>query len=224
MAVDWYVEGVKFGNCNCDYSCPCQFETLPTHGACRGIEVLRIDQGHFGGLRLDGLKAVLLYAWPGPIHDGNGQMQAIIDERADFAQRRALAAILHGEETREAATHWWVFRAMSSEVHETLFRPIDFDIDVDGRTARAKIPALLDAVGSPIRGQVTGNPHRIRIDLPDGIEFELAEIGSGSTKASAALALTLNDTYGQFNRFHLSGNGIVRQRSSGDWLADSGRA
>jgi hypothetical protein len=213
MAVEWDLEGVKFGNCSCDYSCPCQFETLPTNGACRGIEVVRVDQGRFGALRLDGLKAALLYAWPGPIHEGNGSMQAIIDERAEPAQRKALSAILHGEETREAATHWWVFTAMSSEVHETLFKPIDFDIDVDARTARARIPGLLEAVGAPIRGQVSGNPHRIRIDLPDGIEFELAEIGSGSTEATAALALTLNDTYGQFNRFHLSGNGIVRRSS-----------
>src|SRR3954451_8975705 len=99
MAVEWYAEGVKFGNCSCDYSCPCQFETLPTNGACRGIEVLRVDRGRFGEVRLDGLKAVLLYAWPGPIHEGNGSMQAIIDERAEPAQRRTLSAILHGEET-----------------------------------------------------------------------------------------------------------------------------
>ena len=140
-------------------------------------------------------------------------MQAIIDERADPAQRAALSAILHGEETREGATHWWVFRAMSSAVHETLFRPIDFEIDVDGRTARAGIPGLLEAVGAPIRSQVSGDRHRVRIDLPDGIEFEIAEIGSGSTKAAAALVLALDDTYGQFNRFHLSGDGIVRGAS-----------
>ena len=60
----------------------------------------------------------------------------------------------------------------------------------------------------------THNMHRIRIDLPDGIEFELAEIGSASTRASGALALELKDTYGQFNRFHLSGNGIVRGRTA----------
>jgi hypothetical protein len=72
---------------------------------------------------------------------------------------------------------------MSSVVHETLFMPIDFDIDVDGRTARARIPGILDAAGAPIRSPVSGNPHRIRIDLPNGIEFEFAEIGSRSTKA-----------------------------------------
>jgi hypothetical protein len=183
---------------------------LPTGGACRGIEVLRIDRGHFGEVRLDGLKAALLYAWPGPIHEGNGAMQAIIDERADHDQRRALTAILHGEETSVAATHWWVFRTMSSLVHETLFRPIEFDVDVDARIARVDVPGLLESQGAPIRSQATGKEHRVRIDLPNGIEFEIAEIGSGSTMTSAALALAFNDTYGQFNRFRLTGNGMVR--------------
>ena len=43
--VDWYVEGVAFGNCNCDYGCPCQFERRPTHGNCRGFEVAADRQG-----------------------------------------------------------------------------------------------------------------------------------------------------------------------------------
>ena len=46
--VDWYVQGIEYGNCNCDYGCPCQFESLPTHGHCKGFEVVRIDKGHFG--------------------------------------------------------------------------------------------------------------------------------------------------------------------------------
>jgi hypothetical protein len=212
MAVEWYAEGTKFGNCNCDYSCPCQFEALPTNRFCCGMEVMRVDRGHFGEVSLDGLTAALLYSWPGAIHEGNGTMQAIIDERADPDQRKALAAILHGEETRDGATHWWVFRAMTSLVHETLFRPIDFQVDVDRRTARARIPGLLEAEGTPIKSQATGKEHRVRIDLPNGIEFEIAEIGSGSTRTSAALALAFQNTYGQFSRFRLSGNGIVRGR------------
>jgi len=51
--VDWYVAGVEFGNCNCVYGCPCQFEALPSEGNCRGFEVLRIDKGHLGDVRLD---------------------------------------------------------------------------------------------------------------------------------------------------------------------------
>ena len=76
--VDWYVEGDSFGSCNCSYGCPCQFEALPTHGHCRGFEVFRIDKGHFGAVKLDGLKGALLYAWPGPVFEGKGEMQAEI--------------------------------------------------------------------------------------------------------------------------------------------------
>jgi hypothetical protein len=46
--VDCYVEGVEFGSCNCDYGCPCQFESRPTYGHCDGFEVIRIDRGYFG--------------------------------------------------------------------------------------------------------------------------------------------------------------------------------
>jgi hypothetical protein len=211
--VDWYVEGVEFGNCNCDYGCPCQFESLPTHGHCRGFEVVRIDKGHFGEVSLDGLRVALIYAWPGPIFEGKGEMQAIIDERADAAQRQALTTILHGGETRDAATHWWVFHAMSSTVHEPVFKPIEFEVDIGRRRARVVIPGVLESSGRPIRSPATGDEHRVRIDIPNGIEFELAEIGSATTKASGAIALDLDDTYGQFSVLRHSGAGVVSARS-----------
>lgn len=208
--IDWYLEGDEFSNCNCDYACPCQFESLPTHGNCQGFGVVRIERGHFGDVTLDGLCVALTFAWPGPIFEGNGTMQAIIDERADARQRDALARIVHGEETEEAATHWWVFHAMCSTVHAPIFKPITFDVDMDRRTARVLILDIIEASGRPIRSPVTGKEHRVRIDLPDGIEFALAEIGSASTTARGAIPLELNDSYGQFSRLRQSGRGVVR--------------
>ncbi len=209
--IDWYVEGHSFGNCNCAFGCPCQFEALPTYGDCRGLEVLHIDKGHFGDVDLSGLKIAVMYAWPGPIFEGKGELQAIIDERADEAQRRALEAIVLGEETEEAATHWWVFRAMSDTVHPTLFRPIAFEVNIEERKAKASIPGVLESAGTPIRPPHGDGEHRVRIDIPNGIEFELAEIGSGtsSTGADAAINLTLANSYGQFNILRHSGTGIV---------------
>jgi hypothetical protein len=207
--IDWYVEGVEFGNCNCKYGCPCQFEDLPSHGHCQGFEVLRIDQGYFGEVDLAGLNAALVYAWPGAVFEGNGTMQAIIDERANERQRDALNTILHGGETKEAATHWWVYHAMSSTVHPTLFKPIQFEVDVEARTARVVIPGVLESTGRPIKSPATGAEHRVRIDIPNGIEFELAEVGSASTKASGAIKLDLKDSYGQFNKLRHSGTGVV---------------
>ncbi len=210
MATDWYVEATTFGNCNCDYNCPCQFELRPTQGNCHGFEVGRIDRGHFGPVDLSGLCYALLYSWPGAIFEGNGSMQAIIDERAGEDQRSALKTVLHGGETEPATTHWWVFHAMSTTVHEPLMKPFEFEVEVDARKAQVKIGDMLESSGRPIISPATGEEHRVRIDIPGGIEFEIAEIGSASTRATGTIELNLDDTYGQFNRLRHNGFGVVR--------------
>ena len=53
----WEIRGREFGNCNCSYGCPCQFNALPTYGHCRGLAVFEIDEGFHGTTRLDGLRA-----------------------------------------------------------------------------------------------------------------------------------------------------------------------
>src|SRR5438105_15353780 len=94
MASEWSVRAVHLGNCNCAYGCPCKFSALPTNGHCRSAIAYEIKEGYFGSIRLDGLRAVLITSWPGAIHEGNGTMQVIIDERADESQRDALLKIV----------------------------------------------------------------------------------------------------------------------------------
>ncbi|MBC8036202.1 MAG: DUF1326 domain-containing protein [Rhizobiales bacterium] len=208
--VDWLIEGKSYGNCNCDYGCPCQFESLPTHGGCSGFEVFEIEKGHFGETKLDGLRAAVIYSWPGPIFEGKGQLQVVIDEKAKPAQREALKTVLHGGETEEAANHWWVFSAMSDTHHPTLYKPINLEVDIEARTATASISGILNSEGRPIKSPATGDNHRVRIDIPGGIEFDIAEIGSASTTTIGAIAFTLKDSYGQFNRLRQHGGGVVR--------------
>jgi len=209
--IDWYIEGVEVSNCNCDYACPCQFESArPTHGDCRGFAAVRIDKGYFGDVGLDGLCGALLYGWPGPIYEGNGECQAVIDERADARQRNALAAILYGEETSEGGTHWWVYRTMSSTVHPPLYKRIEFDANIERRNARISIPGVLESAARPILSPATGREHRVRISLPKGIEFDLAEIASGTTKTTASIALDLEDSYFHFTALRQTGKGVVR--------------
>ena len=163
-------------------------------------------------MELDGLCAALLYAWPGPIYEGNGECQAVIDERADSRQRDALATILYGGETNEGATHWWVYSMMSSTVHPPLFKPIGFDVNIEPRTARIVMPGVLESTAHPIQSPSTGAEHRVRINLPNGIEFDLAEIGSGTTKTMSSIALDLKDTYCHFTLLRQSGKGAVHPR------------
>ena len=46
-SVDWHIKGPELATCNCDWGCPCQFNSLPSHGDCRAAVAMRIDQGDF---------------------------------------------------------------------------------------------------------------------------------------------------------------------------------
>lgn len=212
--VDWEIHGQEFANCNCSYGCPCQFNALPTHGFCCAAGGFQIDQGHFGAVKLDGLRAAGIYRWPGAVHEGNGIMQLVVDKRADEKQRDALVKIMTGQETEDMATMWWVFSAMCSTKLAPIFETIDFEVDVDARRAKLVVAGVVESVGEPIRNPVTGMEHRVRIDLPQGFEYRLAEIGSGRTRARGKIELDLNNTYGQFARIHLSNKGVVEMASA----------
>lgn len=161
-------------------------------------------------MALDGLGAALLYAWSGPIYEGKRECQAVIDECANSKQRDALATILYGGETNEGATHWWIYRKMSSIVHPPLFKDIKFDVNIERRKASIMIPDVLESTARPIRNPRTEAEHRVRINLPDGIEIDLAEIGSGTSKTMTSIALDLKDPYFHFTVFRQSDNGVVR--------------
>jgi hypothetical protein len=206
-SVEWEIQGTEFANCNCIYACPCQFNALPDKGFCEAVAGYQINQGRFGEVRLDGLRAAGMWRWPGAVHEGNGSMQLVVDERADFHQRDALVKILSGQETEDMATVWWVFGAMSPNKYAPVFHPINFDVDVDARRARLEVPGIVLSTGEPIRNPVTGAEHRVRIDFPTSFEFRLAEIASGTSKTAGPIALDLRDTYGQFAHIHLSHRG-----------------
>jgi hypothetical protein len=74
--------------------------------------------------------------WSGLISDGKGGLQAVIDEQANAEQRTALETILLGKETEAAATHWWVFNAMSDTIPPTFYKPIEFEVDMEAVTTR----------------------------------------------------------------------------------------
>jgi hypothetical protein len=206
----WEIKGREFGNCNCDYGCPCQFNALPTHGHCRGLAVFDIEQGFHGTTRLDGLKGAAIFRWPGPIHEGQGECLHVLDKRATPDQRLALLRILRGEDTEPGATVFNVFASTCEKMHDPIVADIEFELDIDGRTAWAKIVGIVETRGAPILNPVTGAEHRVRIEQPNGFEFAVAEIGRGWSKTAGPVNFELEDTYGQFARIRLNQNGMVR--------------
>lgn len=169
-----------------------------------------ITEGFFNDVRLDGLSFIVLLQWPGEIAQGNGRCQMIIDERATPAQREALGKILRGESTTPGATHFYVFASTMREVLDAIYAPIEFECDVEKRTARVHIPDLFDASGMPIVDPHSGQEFRAGISLPNGFEYTYAEMGSGTTSARAGLAFELKDSYGQFYELHMNQDGVIR--------------
>ena len=208
--VKWTIKGKEFVNCNCAYGCPCQFNALPTHGFCEAVGGFQIDEGFHGDTPLDGLKFVGIFHWPGPIHEGKGEAAVVVDERATPKQREALLRIMTGQDTEPGATVFQVFATTLEKLHEPIFAPIEFDVDVERRRARLVVPGVTDGRGEPIMNPITGIEHRARIDLPAGFEYSLAEVGRGWTTAWNPIKMELSDTYGQFANIHLSQSGIVR--------------
>ena len=210
----WEIEGNSFIACNCAYGCPCQFNALPTNGACEAFGAYQIRKGRFGDLSLDGLRAVNVVAWPGPIHEGKGRWLWIIDERATESQRAALLTIVNGGETDPGATMWNVFASTVETVFDPVSKPIELDIDIDARKGRVLVNKLVGGSGIPIRNPVTGEEHRVRIDMPDGFEYTVAEIGSATFRTNGPIALSHQDCHAQFAHLHLNNHGVVRSSIS----------
>lgn len=210
MTDQWMIKGSEYSNCNCAWGCPCQFNSPSTYGKCEAVASARIDEGHFGDTRLDGLQFVMLLAWPGEIADGNGRMQVIIDERADDAQFEAIRKISHGEDTNPGATHYYVFNSTMTEVLEPLRAPISLSIDVEARKGSLSVPGLIESTGSPIVDPNSGEEFDARIGLPSGFEYTLAYMGNGNSKVTAGISMELKDSYGQFNALHMNQDGVIR--------------
>ncbi len=181
--VDWMIKGPKLGSCSCSYGCPCEFNARPTNGDCEGIEAQRIDEGWFGEVRLDGLITGARFRWPGAVHEGGGTTQGFIDKRATEAQRKALLAILGGEE-QEPTTVFNIYGSTITTELDTVFAELAFSCDIENRKGYFAVPGLLELRIEPITNPVTGKPHRARIVLPEGFEYRSAEAASADFHAT----------------------------------------
>jgi hypothetical protein len=207
---EWTMQGTELANCNCECGCPCQFSRLPTHGNCEAYCFVQIEKGTFGDVPLDGLRWGIVATWPGPIHKGNGILQAIVDARADAKQRAAIEAVAHGKDTEPGKIVWAVYASMVTKFLPTLAAPIDLSIDVESRRAAVRVPGVVDGTIGPILNQVTGKESRARLTLPNGFEFTEAEFASGTGKTLGEIPLDFTNTHAHLARVHWTTHGVVR--------------
>jgi hypothetical protein len=132
-----------------------------------------VEDGHYGTTRLDGLNFSLLCDWPGAIHEGNGQGLALIDERADQAQREAIASLLSGTVGGPWAI---VVQNTLTKVHGPKFVPYEVKVAAQQSVVRAGDSLTLEM--EPIRNRVTGAEAHPRIVLPEGFIFKEGTLAS----------------------------------------------
>lgn len=208
--IDWKIEALDFTTCNCDFSCPCQFNARPTHDHCRAAVGFVIEKGHFGETSLDGVTFVGLFAWPGAIHEGRGEAQIIVDETITEEQREAVIAIFRGEETEPGATIFNVFSNTIDSYHEPIVTAIEVEADLENRTGRIFVPGIIEGHGEPIRNPVTGAKHRVRVTLPEGFEYHTAEYASSTVKTQdSAIPLEWSQAHAHLARIVWTQNGVV---------------
>jgi hypothetical protein len=201
----WALRGEYMESCNCDYLCPCIY-TNPqgpaTFDHCTALLVFRIDTGNFAETNLDGLKFALVIRSGKVMADGNWIFAGVVDDRADIAQRSALASIVAGE---AGGTPAIIRQNLVSDFRGIEFKPIE--VHIDGLKRSVSISDILafeiegvasrNRSGEPLYIDNTAHPANRRLALARskethvhgfGLDLDLA--GKGNNGHYAPFAWT----------------------------------
>lgn len=132
----WQISGEYMETCNCTFLCPClpsNMNDTPTEGNCKVAIAMRIDEGHKGDVKLDGLAFfVLLYA-PGAMAQGNMTVGLVVDDKATDPQVEAITAIATGQAGGPIAA----LAPLVGKVAGVERRPVGFEVQGLTRTSSA---------------------------------------------------------------------------------------
>jgi hypothetical protein len=200
VATKWTIKGRVLIACNCDWGCPCNVNALPTKGKCEGGWTWEIEDGAFGDTKLGGLYLSLFCNWPGAIHEGGGVAIALIDERADKAQREALSTMVEGN----AGGPWGIFRKTFTKLHGP--SAVRYEANFSGELPSFKAGDAVECTTQFIRNPVTNATSHPRIVLPEGmIVKDAALLASKRFVAREGVNYDHSGQYAAFGFFSYSG-------------------
>ena len=181
----WTMRGQYMESCNCDYLCPCIYtnpQAAVTYDHCIAALVFRIEAGDYGETRLDGLKFALVIRSGKVIADGDWIFAGVVDERADEAQRQALAAIVGGD---AGGPPGFIRENLVGDFRGVEFKPIEFNLD--GLQRSSMIPDILsfeiegvasrNRSGEPFYIDNTAHPANRRLALARAKEMHVHGFG-----------------------------------------------
>lgn len=192
---NYQLKGQLLGACNCDWGCPCNFEARPTYGKCEGTYVWHVESGHYNGATLDGSTFCQINCFPGAVHEGNGTLLVLVDERVPAERRPAIEALLVD------IPPFGVFYDLSSNFLG--FRYAPFNLHLDGLHSSLEVPGILELSLTPITNPVTGEVELATLEKPTGFTSKVQEMCSTAAHRLTAEGISFEcpGKYGEFSLF-----------------------
>jgi hypothetical protein len=204
----WHMKGQYNKNCNCIATCPCDTVGFPyPDKGCEGMAGMYIAKGNFGDVKLNGLNWVVVYQWPGALHEGNGAVQAFIDKKAREDQRTALLTILSGK----AGNAWFeILSSIVTTVHDPQFVPITWEFDKKKRKATVRVPGFLETKSAPLKIPATNDEQQVIVQMPGGMEYREFQVAQAVVlKMTGAIQFDHKNTHSSLAEVEHSHKGIV---------------
>jgi hypothetical protein len=184
MPIDWSIAGEFAEACSCAYLCPCITSNLAapaTEDHCTFSMTYRIDEGHFGATRLDGVRFSIIAKSKAVMAEGGWSMGLVVDDSASDAQAEALAEIAGGNAGGPlAGVAPLVTESLGIERH-----PIAFE--QDGLQRTISIPGVLEqkidgvpslvATGVPLSIDGVAHPANTRLSLATAAKYVVSCFG-----------------------------------------------
>jgi hypothetical protein len=149
--------------CNCQHGCNCQFVGFPNEGKCEFIAAYEVKDGKFGGVSLNGVRAVVAAKYPKAIHEGHGHVLLYMDEKATDEQVNALATIFSGQ---MGGMPWEALAGTIERIEGPIRRPIE--MRMNGIRTEVRVPGELELRLTPLRDSVSGKEKEVHIVYPKG--------------------------------------------------------
>jgi hypothetical protein len=168
---------------------------------------MRIIEGHFDSVSLNGVVWAISYHFPAALHLGNGTAQPYIDEHASDAQRNAILTILSGK----VGGPWFeVVASVVSKVLTPRFVPMKFEFDLKKLSGRCSVAGEIEVVTEPIKN-INNKTIRAQVNLPEGMEYFSAEIAAAKVlKSTGAIPFNRTNTHSSFSEVEYTPAGLKR--------------
>jgi hypothetical protein len=205
---NWRMKGEYVKNCNCLATCPCDTIGVPApDNFCEGMGAMNIREGNFESVDLKGLKWLVVVRWPGALHEGNGTLEAFIDESANEDQRNALQTILTGQ---AGGPLFEILSQIITTVHGPHFVKIDWDFDKNKRRAKISVPGFFETESEPLTVPATGDEQRVIVKMPDGFEYKEMDVAqTKSLRSTGAIKYEHKNSHSSLAEVEHTHEGLV---------------